>query len=97
MYEVYEKMMIIETREIQHIDEYIQDYKRNAIIGYSLETKTTFTTAVAFIVVVLLKPSNSLTCSSFALVDVASPFLSLSLFHYACRVRALFILIIRLS
>jgi len=48
-------------------------------------------------VVVLLKPWNSLTCSSFALVDAVSRFLSLSLFHYVRRVRALFTLIIRLS
>ena len=71
-------------------------YKRNAIIGESQESKSIFTTVVAFIMVVWLKPSNSMTCSSFVLIDVASLF-SLSLFHYACRVRALFTLIIRLS
>ena len=53
-------------------------YKRNTIIGESQESKSIFTTVIPFIMVVWLKPSNSLTCSSFVLVDVASPFLSLS-------------------
>lgn len=55
-----------------------QTIQHSAIMEYSLEIESIFSIAVVFIFVISLELSNSLTCSSFVLVEVVCLRLSLS-------------------